>query len=84
MLENQAAIDAHKANPRAMPATSTERSGSAPRRPPRYPSSTDATEEWFSALSLDFEVKLAKFCLLSPSFKYHLQIRGQRGHEPGG
>ena len=64
MLENQAAIDAHKANPRAMPAKSTEQSGSARRRRPRSTSSTGASEEWFTALSLDSEVKLAKFCPL--------------------
>ena len=64
MLENQPAIDAHKANPRAMPATSTERSGNTHRLRPRYTSSTGAAEEWYSARSLDSEVKLTKPCPL--------------------
>ena len=73
MLENQAAIEAHKANPRAMPAKSTERSGNTRRLRLRYTSSAGAPEEWYTALSLDSEVKLAKFCPLESFVKYQLR-----------
>lgn len=63
MVENQAAIDAHKANPRAMPPTSTERSERGRPLGPRYTSPGGSNEAWYASLSFGSVINLAKLRL---------------------